>query len=207
MTKREKRRQQQANARALRISKRRLGTGSDCNKRDVFLLAARALGRPMPRGSVAGYALLHAFIATPERWQDVPQVPETGPHSHRPAPNPRLVVTDAFLESYEWRRLRMEALKLYGRRCQCCGATPADGVRMQVDHIKPRKFYPELSLTLANLQVLCDACNHGKGNWDETDWRPAAPGPRLVGKAPRAAERSDAGFSFTHHWGRSTAGK
>jgi len=22
--------------------------------------------------------------------------------------------------------------------------------------------------------VLCEVCNHGKGNWDETDWRPEA---------------------------------
>lgn len=79
--------------------------------------------------------------------------------------------TDAFLESYEWRRVRMEALKKYGARCQCCGATPADGVKMHVDHIKPRKLYPELALNLNNLQILCEVCNHGKGNWDMTDWR------------------------------------
>ena len=65
----------------------------------------------------------------------------------------------------------MEALKKYGPRCQCCGATPADGVRINVDHIKPRKHYPELALDVENLQVLCEECNHGKGNWDTTDWR------------------------------------
>ena len=43
---------------------------------------------------------------------------------------------------------------------------------MNVDHIKPRKKYPELALDKSNLQVLCEECNHGKGNWDETDWRP-----------------------------------
>jgi 5-methylcytosine-specific restriction endonuclease McrA len=76
-----------------------------------------------------------------------------------------------FLDSFEWRRLRMQALKKHGARCQCCGATPADGAKMNVDHIKPRRFFPELALSLDNLQVLCDACNHGKGNWDMTDWR------------------------------------
>lgn len=53
----------------------------------------------------------------------------------------------------------------------CCGATREDGVQIQVDHIKPRKTHPELALDINNLQVLCEVCNHGKGNWDQTDWR------------------------------------
>lgn len=81
------------------------------------------------------------------------------------------VTSDAFLRSYEWRRLRMVVLKRDGARCRACGATPSDGVRMNVDHIKPRRKYPELALEADNLQVLCEECNHGKGNWDETDWR------------------------------------
>jgi hypothetical protein len=83
--------------------------------------------------------------------------------------------SDAFLETYEWRRVRMEALKKYGARCQCCGATAADGVRINVDHIKPRKLFPHLALSLDNCQILCQPCNHGKGNWDMTDWRDAEP--------------------------------
>jgi 5-methylcytosine-specific restriction endonuclease McrA len=79
--------------------------------------------------------------------------------------------SDAFLMTYEWRKVRMEALKKYGARCQCCGATPAHGAVMNVDHIKPRKLFPHLALDLNNLQVLCHDCNHGKGNWDMTDWR------------------------------------
>jgi 5-methylcytosine-specific restriction endonuclease McrA len=69
----------------------------------------------------------------------------------------------------------MEALKKYGARCQCCGATAADGVRINVDHIKPRKLFPHLALSLDNCQILCQPCNHGKGNWDMTDWRDAEP--------------------------------
>jgi hypothetical protein len=76
-----------------------------------------------------------------------------------------------FLKSYEWRKLRMEALIKYGRKCVCCGATPETGAVMNVDHIKPRKTHPELALDINNLQVLCSDCNHGKGNWDSTDWR------------------------------------
>lgn len=76
-----------------------------------------------------------------------------------------------FLETYQWRQVRMKALIKYGRKCACCGATPETGAVMNVDHIKPRKLFPNLALELSNLQVLCHECNHGKGNWDQTDWR------------------------------------
>ena len=81
------------------------------------------------------------------------------------------IVTDKFLLSYEWRKLRYQALKKYGGKCQCCGRSPADGAVLNVDHIQPRKKRPDLALNIDNLQVLCGECNHGKGNWDETDWR------------------------------------
>jgi 5-methylcytosine-specific restriction endonuclease McrA len=81
------------------------------------------------------------------------------------------VESDAFLQTYEWRKVRMEALKKYGAKCQCCGTTPAHGAIMNVDHIKPRKLFPSLALDINNLQILCHDCNHGKSNWDMTDWR------------------------------------
>lgn len=40
--------------------------------------------------------------------------------------------TKKFLKSYEWLKLRIRALDKYGRRCVCCGASPADGVRLNV---------------------------------------------------------------------------
>lgn len=90
----------------------------------------------------------------------------------KPAVQNGLEVTSAgFLQSYEWRKLRYEALQRHGARCQCCGRGAADGAVMNVDHIKPRRKYPDLALDIDNLQVLCSVCNHGKGNWDETDWR------------------------------------
>jgi 5-methylcytosine-specific restriction endonuclease McrA len=79
----------------------------------------------------------------------------------------------------------MRALERDGARCACCGRTPADGVRINVDHIKPRHRYPELALTLENLQVLCHECNHGKGNLFETNWR----GNRATGTTAEEAER------------------
>ena len=81
------------------------------------------------------------------------------------------MLSDAFLTSREWRTVRIEIIKRDGRRCACCGATPDDGVQIHVDHIKNRRDYPHLALDKGNLQVLCEICNHGKGNWDSTDWR------------------------------------
>lgn len=78
--------------------------------------------------------------------------------------------TKKFYTSYEWRKLRMVVLKRDGRQCACCGATPANGAVMHVDHIKPLRLNWEKRLDESNLQVLCGVCNHGKGNWDETDW-------------------------------------
>jgi hypothetical protein len=79
--------------------------------------------------------------------------------------------TDSFLQSYEWRKVRLIVLKRDGAKCACCGATPNTGAVMNVDHIKPRKHFPHLALDPNNLQVLCHECNHGKGNWDRTDFR------------------------------------
>lgn len=79
--------------------------------------------------------------------------------------------SDKFLSSYQWRKLRMEAIKKYGNRCECCGASPSTGAVINVDHIKPRKLFPDLALDIDNLQILCSQCNHGKGNWDTTKWR------------------------------------
>lgn len=76
-----------------------------------------------------------------------------------------------FYTSREWLALRYEALKRSGRTCAVCGMGKEDGVKLHVDHIKPRSLYPQLELSLENLQVLCEGCNLGKGNRDEIDWR------------------------------------
>ena len=75
-----------------------------------------------------------------------------------------------FYNSREWLELRYLALQKHGRQCQCCGAVPPR-VILHVDHIKPRSRHPELALCLSNLQVLCEACNLGKSNTDESDFR------------------------------------
>ena len=62
-----------------------------------------------------------------------------------------------------WSKVRMQALLRDGGRCQACGKTVQDGVKMTVDHIKPREQYPWLAYEVDNLQVLCADCNRGKG--------------------------------------------
>lgn len=102
-------------------------------------------------------------------------------HGSKPVKAPSVASKGEFYKSWEWRTLRMEAIKQHGRSCQCCGATPGmfdaagQPVRICVDHIKPISKHWNLRLQLTNLQILCDECNQGKGNWDETDYRPSAP--------------------------------
>lgn len=87
--------------------------------------------------------------------------------SFSPNPNkPR-----SFYSSWEWKKVRMMALQRDGHRCGSCGASPKDGIRIVVDHIKPLGKFWELRLSLDNLQVLCDDCNRGKGDWLQEDFR------------------------------------
>lgn len=75
------------------------------------------------------------------------------------------IASSKFLDSFEWKSLRYDALKHYdslnAKRCMLCNA---DRVTLNVDHIRPRKFYPHLALDGSNLQILCSSCNHGKSN-------------------------------------------
>lgn len=76
-----------------------------------------------------------------------------------------------FYDSPQWHKLRYEALKRSNGCCELCGDSKATGAIIQVDHIKPRSKYPELTLEQTNLQVLCRPCNMGKSNRDSIDWR------------------------------------
>lgn len=87
-----------------------------------------------------------------------------------------------FYDSWEWKRLHYAFLKGRDRRCMCCNASAADGVKIVVDHIKPIRHHWHLRLDPENLQILCDDCNMGKGSIDETDWR-YSPTPSLPSRA------------------------
>lgn len=83
---------------------------------------------------------------------------------------------EEFYHSWEWRKLRLQVLTIQGRTCKCCGATAGSRdmagkpTKIVVDHIKPISKFWNLRLQASNLQVLCDECNQGKGNWIETDF-------------------------------------
>lgn len=59
-------------------------------------------------------------------------------------------------------RLRALVLMRDGARCRLCGATPQNGVRLHVDHIKPWSKGGET--VIENLQILCEPCNIGKSD-------------------------------------------
>lgn len=79
---------------------------------------------------------------------------------------------DAFLASPEWKALKARTVAKYGAKCMCCGAVPRRASHINADHIKPRKFYPELALDEDNIQLLCGRCNKRKGNGPAIDYRP-----------------------------------
>ena len=89
-----------------------------------------------------------------------------------------------FYESREWLDLRYQVLQKSGGCCKLCGCRGTADNPIHVDHIKPRSLHPKLALVESNLQVLCKACNLGKSNKDETDWR-FKPSNELVDKINR----------------------
>jgi 5-methylcytosine-specific restriction endonuclease McrA len=74
-----------------------------------------------------------------------------------------------FYRSKDWLKLRFAVLVKYGRTCMLCRETEGP---MHVDHIIPKSRAPQLALAMSNLQVLCRACNVGKGDSNDTDFRP-----------------------------------
>ena len=70
--------------------------------------------------------------------------------------------------------VRYEVLKRANKRCALCKVSEGDSryeerLPLHIDHITPRSKGG--SNDLENLQVLCRACNQGKGNRDSTDFR------------------------------------
>lgn len=77
-----------------------------------------------------------------------------------------------FLMSFEWKELRRKAIEKYGAKCMKCKRMPINLALINVDHIKPRKYFPDLALCFDNLQILCSVCNKEKGNKNQIDYRP-----------------------------------
>lgn len=107
-----------------------------------------------------------------------------------PAKSQKIKTPDElFFASRQWQELRYKAFKLHGAACQCCGATAlSSGRPMHCDHVLPRYTHPELEWEITNLQILCEACNLGKGAWDKTDWRAPVETPESLLHAEMDAE-------------------
>ena len=75
----------------------------------------------------------------------------------------RLLETDPVPNS-----VRYQVLKAAGGKCELCGVSAKEAV-LHVDHIQPRSRGG--SNEMSNLQCLCEQCNLGKSNRDDTDFR------------------------------------
>lgn len=58
--------------------------------------------------------------------------------------------------------LRYDVLKRDKFKCQICGRTSKDNVKLEVDHIIPVSKGGKTEIS--NLQTLCERCNRGKSN-------------------------------------------
>src|SRR3990167_676882 len=139
---------------------------------DVLAAGYRACGHSFNLRNRSVNAV-YAHYGNVLQWAGHGKVGEVRQRAGKPQTNLSEGTIKAFYRSYEWRKLRYQALERDGGACLACGRGRKDGAVLHVDHIKPLRRNWELRLDLSNLQVLCDLCNHGKGNWNETDWRDA----------------------------------
>ncbi|HKG68826.1 MAG TPA: HNH endonuclease, partial [Segetibacter sp.] len=65
--------------------------------------------------------------------------------------------------------LRWQVFQRDHWRCLSCGRTTEDGIILHVDHIIPRSKGGQDHLD--NYQTLCEMCNIGKSNKDQTNLR------------------------------------
>lgn len=61
------------------------------------------------------------------------------------------------------KKLRFLVLERDNYTCQACGLTPADGVKLVMDHVVPVDWGGTTDFD--NLQALCTDCNEGKKAW------------------------------------------
>lgn len=142
--------------------------------RNAGFLSGPSVKKKVLAQAILGYLGKGTKVTTKQHINEIiTSFAKTLPTSSKKKPiKTRQIERKVFYESREWLDLRYRALKLYERRCMVCGLTPAEGAQIHVDHIKPRKDYPELELEITNLQILCRECNLGKSNHDTIDWRP-----------------------------------
>lgn len=95
-------------------------------------------------------------------------------------------MTDRFYYSKQWRAMRERALLRDSYCCVVCGILVAGNNEARIDHIRPRKEYPELELDLSNLRTLC-AYHDNQSH-------------REKGRAPRKDSLHTAASARSMHW-------
>lgn len=74
-----------------------------------------------------------------------------------------------FYNSNEWKVCRKLFLESHIiRMCSYCGIDlneEQNVKKLQVDHIKPLKYYWDLRIEQTNLQIICEDCNQSKGSF------------------------------------------
>lgn len=79
------------------------------------------------------------------------------------------------LETQRWRKLRLRIIARDNHLCQRCYLKYEiiNGDFLQVHHIKPRIYYPELTFDENNLITVCRTCNLQLGlDGIDFDWSP-----------------------------------
>lgn len=138
---------------------------------EIIEIAYQTLGRERKKKN-ASVSSLHAYASNVIQWVEIEKNGGVTAKMRRESGTPQEKI-EAFYRCYAWRKIRFTVLQKFGAKCLCCNATRESGKIMHVDHVKPLRFNWELRLDPENLQILCDECNHGKGNWSEADFRPA----------------------------------
>lgn len=158
-----------------RLAQQRMGQKTITKAKAIQL----GLPWPLPRGwqvVAAGLVPLSALPAfkqaNREKYADQAAKPKIKAEA-KPKAKGKAAPKDGFYSSWEWKQVRYEALAKFSHRCQCCGWQPGDTTHgyLVVDHIKPRRKFPELALDVNNTQVLCNDCNMGKGHVYQDDFR------------------------------------
>lgn len=63
---------------------------------------------------------------------------------------------DKFYNSKEWKKIRIQAFERDNYTCQTCDRRGGD---LEANHIKPRSTFPELKLSIDNIETLCVLCH------------------------------------------------
>jgi len=105
--------------------------------------------------------------------KDIPALKHTGGKNSRKREKINKLDNARFYTSNAWKKLRYRLFEKYEFKCMACSESPqSHGIVIYASHIKPRSRHPELSLTFDNLQLLCEACDTGRGSKYESDLRP-----------------------------------